>query len=150
MWSTWRPRTARPATSLPVSNARQRARTSVLPALGQATSALRGKLGESLASIKKFDASIEDATTSSLDALKAFSLGEEQRGKASDVDAIPFYKKAIELDPNFALAQARLGVIYGNIGEMDLSREYMKRAFALRDRVSEHEKLYIDQHYYMR
>jgi tetratricopeptide (TPR) repeat protein len=80
--------------------------------------------------------------------LKAFSLGEEQRAKASDVDAIPFFKKAIELDPNFALAQARLGVIYGNIGEMDLGREYLKRAFALRDRVSEHEKLYIDQHYY--
>jgi eukaryotic-like serine/threonine-protein kinase len=124
------------------------AQEKVLPALGQATSALRGKLGESLASIERFDAAVEDATTSSLDALKAFSLGEEQRAKASDIDAIPFYKKAVEHDPNFALAHARLGVIYGNMGEADLNREYLKRAFTLRDRVSEHEKLYIEHHYY--
>jgi tetratricopeptide (TPR) repeat protein len=123
-------------------------REKVLAALGQAASSLRGKLGESLASIQKFDTPAEDATTSSLEALKAFSLGEEQNAKAGGPQSIPFYKKAIELDPNFALALARLGVVYGNMGELDLGREYIRKAYALRDRVSEREKLYIEQHYY--
>ncbi|PYQ09012.1 MAG: hypothetical protein DMF83_04950 [Acidobacteria bacterium] len=123
-------------------------REKVLAALGQAASSLRGKVGESLASIQKFDTPAVDATTSSLDALKAFSLGEEQRVKASDPEAIPFYKKAVELDPNFALAYARLGTIHRNMGEFGLSQEYHKKAFALRERVSEHERLYIDHHYY--
>jgi predicted Ser/Thr protein kinase len=84
-------------------------REKLLSALGQAASSLRRKLGESLASIQKFDTPADDATTSSLEALKAFSLGEEQRARASDSEAIPFYKKAIELDPNFALALAARG-----------------------------------------
>jgi tetratricopeptide (TPR) repeat protein len=120
----------------------------VLAALGQAASSLRGKVGESLASIQKFDTPVHDATTSSLEALKAFSLGEEQRDRGSEPEAIPFYKKAVELDPNFALAFARLGTIHLNMGEIGLSREYHKKAFALRERVSEHERLYIDHHYY--
>ena len=91
---------------------------------------------------------VDDATTSSLEALKAFSLGEEQRATAGDAPSIPFYKKAIQLDPNFALAHARLGVVYGNMRELDLAREYIKKAYALRDRVSEQEKLYIEHHYY--
>jgi serine/threonine protein kinase/tetratricopeptide (TPR) repeat protein len=123
-------------------------RENVLQALGQAASAIRVKLGESLASIQKFDTPVDDATTSSLEALKAYSLGEEQRATAGGVQSIPFYKKAIQLDPNFALALARLGVVYGNMGELDLAREYIKRAYALRDRVSELEKLYIEHHYY--
>jgi eukaryotic-like serine/threonine-protein kinase len=123
-------------------------REKVLSALGQAASSLRGKLGESLASIRKFDTPPEDATTSSLEALKAFSLGEEQRNKTGDLEAIPFYKKAVELDPNFALALARLGTIHANIGEFWLGQEYHKKAFALRERVSEHERFYIDHHYF--
>ncbi|PYQ17617.1 MAG: CadC family transcriptional regulator, partial [Acidobacteria bacterium] len=72
----------------------------------------------------------------------------DQRARAGDPQSVPFYKKAIDLDPNFALALARLGVVYSNIGESNLAREYMKEAFALRDRVSELEKLYIEHHYY--
>jgi len=123
-------------------------REKVLQALGQAASGIRAKLGESLASIQKFDTPVDDATTSSLEALKAFSLGEEQNAKAGGPQSVPFYKKAIELDPNFALALARLGVVDGNMGELDLAREHIRNAYALRDRVSEREKLYIEQHYY--
>jgi eukaryotic-like serine/threonine-protein kinase len=123
-------------------------RENVLQAVGQAASALRGKLGESLASIQKFDTPADDATTSSLEALKAFSLGEDQRARAGELQSIPFYKKAVELDPNFALALARLGTVYANMGESDLAREYHRKAFALRERVSELEKLYIEHHYY--
>jgi tetratricopeptide (TPR) repeat protein len=123
-------------------------REKVIQTLGQAASALRGKLGESLASIQKFDTPADDATTSSLEALKAYSLGEDQRARAGDLQSIPFYKKAIDLDPNFALAQTRLGVVYANLGESELGREYIKKGFALRDRVSELEKLYVEHHYY--
>jgi tetratricopeptide (TPR) repeat protein len=123
-------------------------RENVLQALGQAASAVRAKLGESLASIQRFDTPVDDATTSSLEALKAFSLGEDQRATAGDARSIPFYKKAVQLDPNFALAHARLGVVYGNMREVDLSRDYIRKAYALRDRVSELEKLYLEQNYY--
>jgi len=123
-------------------------RENVIQTLGQAASALRGKLGESMASIQKFDTPADDATTSSLEALKAYSLAEDMRARISGLDSIPFYKKAIELDPNFAVALARLGVVYSNSAEQELAKEYSKKAFALRDRVSEHERLYIDTHYY--
>ncbi|HYM11004.1 MAG TPA: protein kinase [Bryobacterales bacterium] len=119
----------------------------VLEAVGTAVSRLRGKLGESLASIQKLDAPIE-ATTSSLEALKAFSLGEAERLKLDESASIPFYKHAIELDPNFALAYARLGTVYNNLGESGLSAEYTKQAFDRRDRVSDRERLYISSHYY--
>ncbi|MFQ5817461.1 MAG: protein kinase [Terriglobia bacterium] len=120
----------------------------VLGALGKAASRLRGKLGESLSSIEKFDAPIEQATTSSLDALKAYGLGVEQRAKGREPQSIPFFKRAIELDPNFALAYARLGTVYGNLGEGELATEYRKKAFELRERVSELERFYISAHYY--
>ncbi|HSA93862.1 MAG TPA: protein kinase [Terriglobales bacterium] len=119
----------------------------VLSALGKAASRMREKLGESLNSIRRLDTPIEDATTPSLEALKAFSLGQQTRA-TSELDAVPFFKRAIELDPNFALAYARLGTVYGNLGESDLSEIYRKKAFELRDRVSEQEKLYITAHYY--
>src|SRR5439155_7495253 len=115
---------------------------------GKAASRLRGKLGESLASIKKFDAPVEEATTSSLEALKAFSLGEAERAKGSELTAIPFYKHAIELDPNFAVAYARLGQSYANTGQSELAMENTKLAFERRERASELEKLYISTHYY--
>jgi eukaryotic-like serine/threonine-protein kinase len=120
----------------------------VLKALDQATTQLREKLGESLASIKRFDKPLEEATTSSLEALKAFSLGDEKHTTGNDIGAIPFYKQAIDLDPNFALAYARLGTVYNNYGQVDLSEQNRKKAFELKDRASERERLYITSHYY--
>jgi eukaryotic-like serine/threonine-protein kinase len=120
----------------------------VLGAVGKAASNLRGKLGESLASIQKFDSKVEEATTSSLEALKAFSLGEAERDKGSEYTAIPFYKHALELDPNFAVAYARLGQAYNNTGQTALAIENTKQAFERRERASEVEKLYISTHYY--
>ncbi|MGB7607537.1 MAG: protein kinase, partial [Candidatus Sulfotelmatobacter sp.] len=120
----------------------------VLGAVGKVASSLRSKLGESLASLQKFDAPVEEATTSSLEALKYFSLGEAERDKGSEYTAIPFYKHALELDPNFAVAYARIGQGYGNIGESALAIENTKQAFDRRDRCSELEKLYIETHYY--
>jgi serine/threonine protein kinase/tetratricopeptide (TPR) repeat protein len=120
----------------------------VLAALGKAASRMRGKLGESLASIHKLDKPLEEATTSSLEALKAFSQGEEARDKSGDDEAIVSYKRAVELDPNFALAYARLGTIYSNNRERSRQIEYESKAYELRDRVTEHERFYITAHYY--
>jgi eukaryotic-like serine/threonine-protein kinase len=120
----------------------------VLSTLGRVASQLRGKLGESLGSIKKFDAPIEQATTSSLEALKAFSQGNDLRQKGQDREAVPFYKRAVEVDPNFAMAYARLSVFYNNLGETEVAKEYSQKAYDLRDRVSEHEKFYISEKYH--
>jgi tetratricopeptide (TPR) repeat protein len=119
----------------------------VLKALGQAASQLREKLGESLSSIRKFDAPIEQATTSSLEALKAFTQGNEKRIVGNQPEAIPFYKRAIELDPNFAMAYARLAVIYNNQFQTELAAQYSQKAYDLRDRVSERERFYISEKY---
>ena len=121
----------------------------VLNTLDKTTTELREKLGESLASIQKFDKPLEQATTSSLEALKSFTLGDVKHSAVDEVGAVPFYKRAIELDSNFAMAYARLGTIYGNLGEADLSEEYRKKAFELKDRTSERERVYIEAHYYM-
>jgi serine/threonine protein kinase/tetratricopeptide (TPR) repeat protein len=120
----------------------------VLKTLDTTTSQLREKLGESLGSIQKFDKPLEEATTSSLEALKSFTLGDVKHGAGADFDAIPFYKHAVELDPNFAMAYARLGTIYGNLNQVDESEQYRKKAFDLKDRASELERLYITSHYY--
>jgi eukaryotic-like serine/threonine-protein kinase len=120
----------------------------VLGALGKAATRLREKLGESLNSIQKFDTPIEQATTSSLEALKAYGLGKKLQVDAGDEEALPPYKRAIELDPNFALAYADLGLVYGNIGESRLSNEYLRKAYELRDRVSEAERFRIASLYY--
>jgi eukaryotic-like serine/threonine-protein kinase len=119
----------------------------VLKALSKAAASLRGKLGESLASIQKFDVPVE-ATTTSLEALKAFSMGISTGRTKGDAAAIPFMKRALELDPNFAAAYAGLGVEYHNLGQASLSAENIKKAYALRDRVSEHEKYRIASLYY--
>ena len=119
----------------------------VLKALGKAAASLRGKLGESLASIQKFDVPVE-ATTTSLEALKAYSMGITTGRTKGDAAAIPFMKRALELDPNFAVAYAGLGVEYSNLGQASLSAENIKKAYALRDRVSEHEKYRIADLYY--
>ncbi len=121
----------------------------VLKALSQATSKLREKLGESLGSIKKFDAPLEEATTSSLDALKSYSLGIEQSISGKWLQAIPFFKRAVELDPNFALAYIGLAIQYGNTNQPGLAAENAAKAFALKDRVSEYERLRISSFYYI-
>ncbi len=120
----------------------------VLQAVSKAASRLRARLGESLNSIQKFDKPLEQATTSSLEALQAFGLGLAQRLKGSEADSVPLFKRAIELDPNFALAYANLGTAYNNLGAHELAVEDTKKAFELRERVSEREKFYISAHYY--
>ena len=120
----------------------------VLSALGTAASNLRKKLGESLSSMQKYDVKIEQATTSSLEALKAFTMGNEERARGRALDALPFYKRAIELDPNFAMAHARIAVHYGNRDQLEAAKPYVEKAYELRDRVSERERLYITEKYY--
>ncbi len=120
----------------------------VLDALHRAGSDLRGKMGESLGSVQKFDKPLSEATTSSLDALKAFSLADAKHEVGDELGALPLYQRAIELDPNFAMAYARVGTIYSNLGQSELSEQNRQKAFELRDRASEHEKLYIMSHYY--
>jgi serine/threonine protein kinase/tetratricopeptide (TPR) repeat protein len=122
-------------------------RQEVLKALSTAAASLRGKLGESLASIQKFDVPVE-ATTASLEALKAYSMGVTTSRTKGDAAAIPFLKRALELDPNFAVAYAGLGVAYYNLGQASLAAENIKKGYALRDRVSEHEKYRIAALYY--
>ena len=120
----------------------------VLKALGQAATEMRGQLGESVKSIQRFDTPIEQASTASLEALKAFSMAQAQRAKGREADAIPLFKHAIELDPNFALAYAKLGRTYDNVGESGPGEEAARKAFGLRDRVNELERFYIDAGYY--
>ena len=115
----------------------------VLGAMSRAATDLRKKLGESLNTVLKFDAPIE-ATTSSLEALKAFSVA----SKSAEAEAVPALKRAIELDPNFASAYAALGIWYFNLGENGLARESIRKAYALRDKVSEREKYRISGAYY--
>jgi eukaryotic-like serine/threonine-protein kinase len=120
----------------------------VLKALGETTPELRKKLGETLSTIQKFDTSLEQATTSSLEALKAYTLSRETMNEKSEVAAIPMMKHAIELDPNFALAYAKMGIMYSNIGEATLASQYSQKAYDLRERVSEREKFRITGNYY--
>jgi serine/threonine protein kinase/Flp pilus assembly protein TadD len=119
----------------------------VLKALGKAASSLRGKLGESLATVQKFDVPVE-ATTASLEALKAFSMGITTFRTKGNAESIPFYKRALELDPKLAVAYVSLGVAYSNLGQASLAAENLKKAYALRDRVSEREKYRISSMYY--
>ncbi|MBV9610756.1 MAG: protein kinase, partial [Acidobacteria bacterium] len=134
--------------SLAREQAQAQNKEQVLTALGTTVANMRGKLGESLASIKKYDAPIDQVTTSSLDALKAFALGNGEFDQGHEIESLPFYKRAVELDPNFGFAHARLGVVYSNLGELGQAKKSIAKAFELRDRVSEREKLYITEHYY--
>jgi len=120
----------------------------VLKTLGTAASRLRSKLGESLTSVRQFDTPLEQATTPSLEALKAYSLGRKAQYQRGNSAALPLFKRAIELDPNFAVAYAALGIAYSNLGEPGLANENLQRAYALRDRVSEREKLRISASYH--
>jgi serine/threonine protein kinase/tetratricopeptide (TPR) repeat protein len=120
----------------------------VLKALDRAASSLRRKLGESLGSVQRFTTPLEEATTSSLEALEAFSLGQAEHRKLAEDKAMPHLKRSIELDPNFAMAYATLGVVYGNLSEREQASDCLKKAFELKERASEREKLYISAHYY--
>lgn len=123
-------------------------REQVLAALDKAASRLRRKLGESLSSIQQFDVPLTQATTSSLEALKAYTLARGQHLRGDFAGSIPLFKRAIELDPNFAGAYLNLGVAYFNLDKQDQAAEYTKKAFELRDRVSEREKLFISSRYF--
>ena len=120
----------------------------VLKTLGKAAGKLRNNLGESLATVEKFDVPIE-VTTPSLDALKAYSEGSRTARRIGDAEGIPFYKRAIELDPNFAIAYAALGASYFNLNQGDLAAENATKAYELRDRVSENERYRIATSYYL-
>jgi serine/threonine protein kinase len=120
----------------------------VLDALAKAGSDIRGKLGESLSTVKKFDTPVEQASTSSLEALQAYSLGRKMTGANDFAGSIVPLQRAIKLDPNFAMAYAGLATAYNNIAEPGLAAQFAQKAYDLRDRASEREKLYIDSHYY--
>ena len=120
----------------------------VLNALGLGANKLRGNLGESLASVQKFDKPLQEVTTSSLEALKAFTQADELREKGDALPPVALYKRAIELDPNFAMAYARMGNQYLTVGQADLARQNFQKAFDLRERASEREKFYITEKYY--
>jgi eukaryotic-like serine/threonine-protein kinase len=120
----------------------------VLSGVGRATVSMRQRLGESLASIQKLNTPIEQATTSSLEALKALSQGDALRAQGKRPEALALFKKAIDLDREFALAHARIGTLYSNLFENALAAEHRTRAFELRTRASERERFYIESVYY--
>jgi tetratricopeptide (TPR) repeat protein len=120
----------------------------VLAVLGATVSRFREELGESLSSVQRYDAKIEEGTTRSLEALKSYSQGIRTRRISGDFDSVPFFRRAIELDPEFALAFARLGTVYSNLGQQDEARKMTTRAYELRQKVSESERLYIEARYY--
>jgi len=124
------------------------AKEKVLDALGAAASKLRGELGESLATVQKFDIPLVQATTSSLEALKALSLGRKASDEKGPAAALPYDERAISLDPNFAMAYRALGIDYANLSELGRARDYFSKAFQLREHASEREKLTISAEYY--
>jgi tetratricopeptide (TPR) repeat protein len=120
----------------------------VLKALDAAAIRLRSKLGESLSTVQEYATPLEDATTSSLEALKAYSLGQKTRFAKGVTAALPFYKRAVELDPNFAYAYLALAVSYSGLNEAGLATEYARKAYELRKKVSERERFSIEASYY--
>lgn len=123
-------------------------REQVLAKLGQVIPPLRRKLGESVSSIQKFDTPIEQATTKSLAALKAFTSGVQKRAQGQEAESVPFFKMAIELDPDFATAYTGLGSVNANLQQPDVAREYIQKAFERREHATEKEKLSIQANYY--
>ena len=127
---------------------RSKNKDEVLKSLDSAATNLRRHLGESLSTIQKFETPIEQATTSSLEALRAFSLGRKAINTQNFSLSVPMFQQAIRLDPNFAMAYALLGTAYWNLGELNLAVENTNKAYSLRDRISAHESWYIESHYY--
>ena len=120
----------------------------VLDALGKVASKLRGQLGESLATVQRFDVPLAEATTSSLEALKAYSLGHKANQEKGFSASMPYMQRAIELDPNFALGYEAVGFEYNSLGEVARASTYFTKAFQLRQHTSEREKLAITAAYY--
>ncbi len=121
---------------------------SVLKALDAATVSLRAKLGESLSSVQKYATPLNEATTPSLDALKAYSVGQKARHIEGETASLAYLKRAVELDPNFAVAYSTLSSVYGNLSEPGRAAEYGQKAYDLREKVSERERLGIETNYY--
>jgi len=121
----------------------------VLKALDVAAISLRGKLGESLSSVQKYDIPVADATTPSLEALKAYSLGQKTRAAKGDTAGLPFYKRAAELDPKFAMAYRAMARAYSNVSEIGRAAEYARKAYDLREKLSERERFSIEGFYYL-
>jgi len=138
---------ARTGERLAAAQRQARTRDEVLKALGEAGTDVRQRLGESLASMERFAAPIEQATTSSLEALKAYSQGNELRARGREMDALAFYERASQIDPNFAMAYARQSVVLYNTEDYEASMKFAKLAYDLRDRVSERERYYITSRY---
>ena len=120
----------------------------VLNALGKAATKLRENVGESLSSIRKFDTPLEQATTPSLDALKVYSLAWKTRYAKGDTAALPLFKRAVELDPNFAVAYSSLAAVYSSLDEGGLAAECARKAYQLREKTSERERFRIEGFYY--
>ena len=121
----------------------------VLKALDEAAVDLRSKLGESLSSVEKYATPLAEATTPSLEALKAYSLGSKTNFAKGETAALPFFKRAVELDPNFAMAYAAMSVIYANLNEIGRAADNARKAFELREKVSERERFSIEENYYL-
>jgi serine/threonine protein kinase/tetratricopeptide (TPR) repeat protein len=140
------------ATGDPLAEAREQAvhREGVLKALDKAAVSVRSQLGESLSSVEKYATPLEQATTPSLEALKAYGLGQKMRYAKGETAALPFYKRAVELDPKFATAYQSLAITYGNLNQDGLAAQNARKAYALRDKVSEQERLAIEAYYYVR
>jgi serine/threonine protein kinase/Tfp pilus assembly protein PilF len=119
----------------------------VLNALTEIASKFRMRVGESLVTVEKHDTPLAEATTPSLEALKAYSMGWKVTASQGGDAAVPFFKHAVEIDPQFAIAYASLGLMYGSMGETELGTENTKRAYQLRDRVSDNEKFFITAYY---
>ena len=122
-------------------------KTAVLQAVSQAATAMRARLGESMASIQKLTTPYTNVTTASLQAFHAFSLGEDEHRMGQDLQAQAFYQQAVQLDPNFAMAYARLGVTYSSQGAIAKALDYLKKAYDLREHVTERERMYIESQY---
>src|SRR5262249_55683422 len=119
-----------------------------LGALGRMTSRMRVTLGESLASIQRFDVPIEQITTPSLEALQAYTLGQRARARGAEIESIAFFQRAVELDPKFASAYTNLSTIYSNLGEVEPARRCARLAYERREPVSERERLSITYQYH--
>ena len=134
--------------SLASAEAQASDKNRVLDTLGRLAAEIRGKLGESIRTVRKFDTPLEKATTSSLEALQAYSLGHrEMFSRVDNAAAILHFQRAISLDPQFAMAYARLGNSYGNMGQPARATENSRKAYELREKVSERERFYIESHY---
>ena len=121
----------------------------VLKSLDAAAVSLRSKLGESLSSVQKYDTPVADATTPSLEALKAYSSGQKTRFAKGDTASLPFFKRAVELDPKFALAYRAMAVVYSNVNEIGRAAEHARKAYDLREKASERERFSIEGFYYL-